>query len=43
LDGVSWLDLKLALSVDVELKDVLDTDVSILSTVSLLDLSVLLN
>lgn len=40
LDGVSWLNVQGAVGGDVELKDVLDTDVSIFSTGALLDFSI---
>ena len=42
LDGVSWYDLQVTTLIDVEFKNVLDTDVSVLAAELLLDLSVLL-
>jgi hypothetical protein len=40
LNSVLWLDLESAVGSDVELKNVLNTDVSILSAEALLDLSI---
>ena len=43
LNGVSWYDLENAVTSDIELKNVLYSDISVLSTLFLLDRSIVLN